>query len=556
MQRVSPLDAAWLAIESRDTPMHVGGLFEFTLPADAPAGYLERLFAEMREVRAVPPPWNLELLELPLLGSRLPAMRQVHDVDLDYHVRHSALPHPGGQRELGVLVSRLHSNELDLHRPLWEVHLIEGLERNRFAVYTKMHHSLVDGVSGMRLILRTLSSDPRERGTPSFWTVGAGERPREDRAAANGPLGLAFGLLRESAAAAGGVSRAALDLAVAAVDERPLQAPYRAPDSALGGRLGGQRRFATQQYEFARVKRIARAFDCTLNDLVLYLSSTALRHYLLEHARLPERSLTAGIPVNLRDARDESMGTAIAMMVAELATNVAESGRAPARDRPLDDGGQAPPQPPAARGAHLLHAAAQRPLCGGAADRTGGSRARAVQRGDLQRARSDRAALHERLAARLGVPAVAAHARQRLEHHLRELCGNAQLRLHGRARHDAPPAASGDLHGRGAGGDRGTGAEAAGDAAQEAARARAKAARKPSAKSPRRAPRGERPRRGGARRAARVERRAGRSGATGSGEPCPVSRRRRRAQRPSRPAALVRRRRRAPRRRPTALRRP
>jgi len=324
MQRVSPLDAAWLAIESRDTPMHVGGLFEFTLPSGAPDDYLERLFAEMREVRTVPAPWNLKLVELPVIGSWLPAMREVHDVDLDYHVRHSALPHPGGQRELGVLVSRLHSNELDLHRPLWEVHLIEGLEGNRFAIYTKMHHSLVDGVSGMRLILRTLSSDPGDPGTPSFWTVGAGERaPRNEQPGGGGPLGLALGLVRDGVAAAGGLSRAAVDLAVAAVDERSLQAPYRAPDSALGGRLGGQRRFATQQYDLARVKRVARTFNSTLNDVVLYLSGTALRRYLLEHARLPERSLTAGIPVNLRDASDQSMGTAITMMVAELGTNVA-----------------------------------------------------------------------------------------------------------------------------------------------------------------------------------------------------------------------------------------
>ena len=324
MQRVSPVDAAWLAIESRDTPMHVGGLFEFTLPPDAPADYLKQLFAQMREARTVPPPWNLELVELPVVGSRLPLMRQTHDVDLDYHVRHSALPHPGGQRELGVLVSRLHSNELDLHRPLWEVHLIEGLEGNRFAMYSKTHHSLVDGVSAMRLIIRTLSSSPSERGTPSYWTVGAGERPspRSDAGGA-GPLSLPVGLLREGAAIAGGLTRAALDLAVAAVDERSLQAPYRAPASALGGRLGGQRRFATQQYDFDRVKRIASGFDCTLNDVVLYLSGTALRRYLAEHARLPDRPLTAGIPVNLRDAADQSMGTAIGIMVAELGTNIA-----------------------------------------------------------------------------------------------------------------------------------------------------------------------------------------------------------------------------------------
>ncbi|MEA2216740.1 MAG: diacylglycerol O-acyltransferase / wax synthase [Solirubrobacteraceae bacterium] len=324
MQRISPVDAAWLAIESRDTPMHVGGLFEFTLPDDAPQGYLGRLFEQMREVRAIPPPWNLKLLDVPLIGSRLPVMRQSHDVDLDYHVRHSALPHPGGQRELGVLVSRLHSNELDLHRPLWEVHLIEGLEGNRFAMYTKIHHSLVDGVSGMRLIIRTLSGDPAQSVTPAFWTVGGGERPKaEEHSAGSGPLALPLGLLREGAATAGGLSRAALDLALAAVDDRSLQAPYRAPASALGGRLGGQRRFATQQYELARVKRIAAAFGCTLNDLVLYLSGTALRHYLAEHAHLPERSLTAGIPVNLRHASDQSMGTAIGIMVAELGTNVA-----------------------------------------------------------------------------------------------------------------------------------------------------------------------------------------------------------------------------------------
>jgi hypothetical protein len=104
-------------------------------------------------------------------------MREIHDVDLDYHVRHSALPHPGGQRELGVLVSRLHSNELDLHRPLWEVHLIEGLEGNRFAMYSKIHHSLVDGISGMRLIMRALSSDPTEPAPPHLSARGSG-RPR------------------------------------------------------------------------------------------------------------------------------------------------------------------------------------------------------------------------------------------------------------------------------------------------------------------------------------------------------------------------------------------
>jgi len=325
MRQVRPLDAIWLALESRDTPMHVGGLFEFTLPQDAPADYLKQEFERMREARTIPAPWNLKLVEGPLLGPRVPLMREIRDIDLDYHVRHSALPRPGGQRELGILVSRLHSNQLDLHRPLWEVHLIEGLERNRFAIYSKMHHSLIDGVSGMRLIMRALSTDPDERGMPAFWTVGAGERPRAavEQDGAPAPPARPLGIVRDGAAALAGLSRAALDLARAAVDERALQAPYRAPGSALGGHLGGQRRFATQQYKLKRIKALARAADCTLNDIVLYLSGSALRRYLLEHARVPDRPLTAGIPVNLREPDDQSMGTAVGMMVAELGTNVA-----------------------------------------------------------------------------------------------------------------------------------------------------------------------------------------------------------------------------------------
>jgi diacylglycerol O-acyltransferase len=325
MRQVPPLDAVWLALESRDTPMHVGGLFEFTLPRGAPKGYLKQEFERMREAHTIPAPWNLKLVEGPLFGPRVPLMREIRDVDLDYHVRHSALPHPGGQRELGILVSRLHSHQLDLHRPLWEVHLIEGLEGDRFAMYSKMHHSLIDGVSGMRLIMRAFSRDPDRRGMPAFWTTGAGERPRpagqQDRASI--PLAGPLGAVRDGAAALAGLSRAAFDLARAALDDRALQAPYRAPSSALGGHLTGQRRFATQQYELKRIKALAREGECTLNDIVLYLSGSALRRYLADHARVPDRPLTAGIPVNLREADDQSMGTAIGMMLAELGTNVA-----------------------------------------------------------------------------------------------------------------------------------------------------------------------------------------------------------------------------------------
>ena len=97
-------------------------------------------------------------------------------VDLDYHLRHSALPYPGGERELGILVSRLHSNPMDFDRPLWEIHLIEGLHGGRFALYAKLHHSLADGISGVALL--NYSADPASSRTPPVW---AAEQPRKAR---------------------------------------------------------------------------------------------------------------------------------------------------------------------------------------------------------------------------------------------------------------------------------------------------------------------------------------------------------------------------------------
>jgi diacylglycerol O-acyltransferase len=323
--QVSPVDATWLLLESRETPMHVGCLMEFTLPPDAPADYLRRQLDRMRAAHTLPPPWNLRPLDAPLIGARLPLLQTVRDVDLDFHVRHSALPHPGGQRELGILVSRLHSHQLDLQRPLWEVHLIEGLEGDRFAIYLKIHHTLIDGVSGMRMTLRALSSSPDDLNTPAFWTVGPDTRSDHAAGDSQGLLGRALSIAREGAATVSGLSRTTLDLAGAALSNGPLQAPFTAPTSALGGRIGGARRFATQQFELKSVKALAKAGDCTLNDIVLYLCGTALRRYLSEHARLPARTLTAGIPVSLREADDNRTGTAIGMIIADLGTNIGDA---------------------------------------------------------------------------------------------------------------------------------------------------------------------------------------------------------------------------------------
>ena len=149
----SPLDAFFLMAETPEMPMHVASLLHFTYPPGEEDTYLRRLVADLREA-PVEAPWTLRLQTRAV--RRQPVHRWVEDeeLDLDYHVRHLALPSPAGERELGILVSRMHSNPLDLRRPPWELSFIEGLEGGRFAVYVKIHHALVDGFTGMRILQR------------------------------------------------------------------------------------------------------------------------------------------------------------------------------------------------------------------------------------------------------------------------------------------------------------------------------------------------------------------------------------------------------------------
>src|SRR5690349_2693893 len=148
--------------------MQVAMLATFSVPEDRP-DFVGDLFARWREVREFHPPFNYLLRMAPV-----PSWQELEpeQIDLDYHFRHSALPRPGSQRELGVLVSRLHSAKMDRRYPLWECHLIEGLDGGQWSMYMKVHHSQIDGVGGVRLLKRMLSADPDAREMLPPWAVG------------------------------------------------------------------------------------------------------------------------------------------------------------------------------------------------------------------------------------------------------------------------------------------------------------------------------------------------------------------------------------------------
>ena len=327
--RLNPLDAAWIQTETRATPNHVGGLLIFRLPPGAPRDFLRQLMTEFRTHRGFAPPWNRRL-KVAFNLNPLPVWVEDDAIDLEYHVRHAALPWPGGERELGELVGRLQSTPIDLTRPPWECTIIEGLDDRRFGLFVKMHHSLIDGVSGMKMLQRAMSTDrARSEGMPPFWVTGSGDADAGRRRAPSPTVADAMAMGVQSL----GVQAKTLPQLVAAFGKlvrrigepgEGLMVPFDAPLSVLNGRVREKRRFATQQFALARLRAIAKAADCTLNDVVLAICAGALRRFLDERGALPTKPLTAGIPVSVRPDDDEGTGNAISFIISTLATDVAD----------------------------------------------------------------------------------------------------------------------------------------------------------------------------------------------------------------------------------------
>lgn len=172
MRPLHPIDFIFLSLEKRQQPMHVGGLFLFQIPEHAPDTFIQDLVADIRNSKSMPiaAPFNNKLNGL--------FWDEDEEFDLDHHFRHIALPNPGRIRELLTYISQEHSSLIDRAKPLWTCHIIEGIEDNRFAMYFKIHHAMVDGIAGMRLVEKSLSHDENAKRIVPPWCV---EVPRAKR---------------------------------------------------------------------------------------------------------------------------------------------------------------------------------------------------------------------------------------------------------------------------------------------------------------------------------------------------------------------------------------
>jgi diacylglycerol O-acyltransferase len=326
---IDPTSAGFLFAENRQMPMHVGGLQLFERPEGASRDYVRKLYEQMSQVDEMAPLF-LKRPTRSIATAGQWVWTQDDSFDLEYHFRHSALPKPGRVRELLDLCSRLHGTRLARERPLWEAHLIEGLRDGRVALYTKLHHSLVDGISAMRLLQSVMTTEADKRDMPAMWA----KRPSAsaERVQHEAETSLA-GVPLEAMRTALGITADAAGLPAALIktlkhglkNETSALSLY-APRTMFNTNITGSRRFAAQGWEIERLRAIGRASNTTLNDVVLAMCSGAIRSYLIEHDALPDSPLVSMVPVGLNAKRSGSSasegGNAVGAVMVKLGTDL------------------------------------------------------------------------------------------------------------------------------------------------------------------------------------------------------------------------------------------
>lgn len=321
MKPVNPMDLVFLLLERRNQPMHVGALFLAKPPEDASSSFVQDLVRSAMEYHQPTSPFNQRLVS----RGGVQFWSEDEEFDLESHVYHLALPQPGRIRELLALISKLHSSLLDRHKPLWEVYIIEGVESGRIAVYSKIHHALVDGVSAMRLLDRGTTATPDELMVPIWALPPRQKSQQEKKESEQDPIRQLVAQAQGAKKLASSAGRVVSEV-VNSIRQRNKDKDYvsvfQAPRTLLNQRVSGSRRFAAQSWPIERIRAAGKHHGATLNDIVLAMCSAALRRYLLDMNALPEKPLVTMVPMSLRKDDSEEGGNQVAVILADLATHL------------------------------------------------------------------------------------------------------------------------------------------------------------------------------------------------------------------------------------------
>lgn len=338
MEQLSGLDGQFLAMEAGSVYGHVGSVCiidaKVTQGVESPLT-LEHLTRFIESRLPLVPLFRRRLVTVPL-GLDHPYWIDDPDFDIEFHIRELALPAPGSDRQLSEQVARLHAHALDRSRPLWELYLITGLRGARAAIYSKIHHSAIDGVSGGDILTAVLDISPDGRPLPKV-EIFEGERPldrtwllgRSVLALARQPIQavrVVTDLARSIPGLANAIRPSLAQLRTGHANEDLLPATgLRAPGTPFNAPVSAHRRWAFIDLPLSEVKALRAGSDLTVNDVVMALCAGALRRWLKLHAALPAAPLVAAVPVSVR-TRDQkgTHGNRVSMMLAPLPTNVSD----------------------------------------------------------------------------------------------------------------------------------------------------------------------------------------------------------------------------------------
>jgi WS/DGAT/MGAT family acyltransferase len=354
--RLTGLDGAFLALESPTTHLHIIGTMVFD-PSEVPGGLTFRRIRSLVDERVpLVPPFRMRMVEVPF-GLQHPTLVDDPEFDLDYHVRRVSIPAPGGTAELTELAADLASRPLDRSRPLWEFHVVEGLEDGRIGVVTKIHHAIIDGVSGAEVLAAffDLSPDPTPRplfggdptggrrrlGTPTVGPDAEGaEDPPEPSAEGWSPDAVPGDLdrIRTSLANLPGqldavartISRTIRTARTLSNRNREVAGtlpptPFQAPQTSVNRAISPHRRVDFADLPMADIRRVAAVFGGTTNDIVLAAASGALRAFFDGRGEEPDTSLVALVPMSVRtEVERGALGNRVSAMLVSLATGVAD----------------------------------------------------------------------------------------------------------------------------------------------------------------------------------------------------------------------------------------
>ena len=334
MDHLSGSDAAFLHLESPETPMHVGGLAILELPADYSGDFMEDVRNHIQNRMHMAPIFQRKLINMPFDIAN-PIWVMDEDIDIEYHIRHVIVPPPANRNTVDKLVARLHSSLLDRSRPLWEMHILDGLpvpsdkpKGTRYVgLYSKMHHAALDGMGGQVLMeaIMDVTAVPRA----------ASKRKRRREPARGDNYGIAeltaSGVMHNVSQSIKltknlpKLSRKAFDML------KPMKNPdgsniekmnWLAPKTPLNATITNQRSFARFSIPYADTRKIAKLNNVSLNDVVMAISGEGMIRYFADEGFSVEETMLAAIPVSVRPEGNTELSNQVSMARMSLATNI------------------------------------------------------------------------------------------------------------------------------------------------------------------------------------------------------------------------------------------